>query len=253
MSRNPGSISFAMLLMATAIMFPRFAVGQQATQRPIEDFVEAQGTLCFDNTCFDVGQGNFCILFVPPVLNFIGWTDPPDCEGVSIDYAGLADEWITEQDEDASFGTEFSGSVTERPLQDGRTLVKVVLRTTNALVWAFEDCGFDFGGAPTTFGHRAPAVLDGASAALGSSLLRVTFITSAAPGDDLPDLLQIAICPEAGQEFVSLSFVATASGEFTEDSDFPAGTAAVLHTTQTGLFGAIVFPVEKIDIVPVGQ
>ncbi len=250
MFHNRGFVSLAMLLMATAIMFPRFAVGQ-ATQRPIEDFVEAQGTLCFDDTCLDVGQGAFCILFVPPVENFIGWTDPPDCVGVSIDYAGLADLWITGEGGD-SFGTEFSGSVTERPLRDGRTLVKVVLHTTNALVWAFEDCDFDFGEAPTIFGHRAPAVLDGASAVLGSSLLRVTFITSAAPGDDLPDLLQIAICPEAGQEFVSLSFVATASGEFTEDSDFPDGTPAVLHTTQTGLFGANVFPVEIINIVPVG-
>jgi hypothetical protein len=235
------------VLIASAVVITNSATAAPAQQRPIEDFVEAQGTYCLTFVCDEVPP---CFLFVPPVENFLGWTDPPDCEGVSVDYAGLADAWITGEGGD-SFGTEFSGSVTERPLQDGRTLVKVVLHTTNALVWAFEDCDFDFGGAPTIFGHRAPAVLDGASAVLGRSLLRVTFITSAAPGDDLPDLLQVAFCPEAGQEITFLSFVATASGEFTEASDFPDGTPADLQTTQTGLFGTSFFPVEIINIVPV--
>lgn len=258
--RSALAVAIASIVVAANPATPlALADNPGAHQRPIEDFVDSQGTLCLDDACLDFGQGDECVLFVPPVENFLGWTDLPDCEGVAIDYAGLADEWITEEsDGDVSFGTEFSGSITERVLADGRTQVSVRLHTTNALVWAFEDCNFDFAGAPTIFGHRAPDVLDGASAALGSSLLRVTYTTAAAPGDDLPDLLQILICPDNEEELVSIAFVATADGEFTEDSDFPDGTPAVLHTTQTGLFlsgfhGAVGdgFPAEFINIDPV--
>ena len=39
-----------------------------ATQRPISEFVSAQGTFCRPD-----GAGG-CTLFVPPLLNFLGWT-----------------------------------------------------------------------------------------------------------------------------------------------------------------------------------
>ncbi|MCH7700584.1 MAG: hypothetical protein IID37_02740 [Planctomycetes bacterium] len=260
--RRPAlAVAIASIVVAANPAAPlALAYNPGAHQRPIEDFVDSQGTFCLDPETFCEGIPPDCLLFVPPVENFLGWSDLPDCEGVAIDYAGLADEWITEEsDGDVSFGTEFSGSITERVLADGRTQVSVRLHTTNALTWAFQDCSFDFGGADTIFGHRAPDVLDGASAALGSSLLRLNFITPAAPGEDLPDMLQVLFCPEEGQELVWISFVATATGEMTEDSDYPDGTPAVLHTTQTGLFmsgfhGTVGdgFPAELIEINPQG-
>ncbi len=229
-------------LVSLVLAYP-LAAGDpaSATQRPIEDFLDAQGTLCLPD-----GDGG-CFLFVPPVENFLGWSDPAAGLSVSIDYAGLADEWITAESGGAvSFDTRFRGSVTETPLPDGRAEVFVRLRTRNALTWAIE--GGDFGGAPTIFGDRAPDVLAGAGAALGSSLLRLRFINTA-PGAPLPDLLQLLFLPEAGQETLFLTVVATAEGTLPDD------TEACLHTIQTGLFmtgfhGAVGdgFPVEFIEI-----
>ena len=150
------TVLFALLSLVLA--YPLAAVGPaSATQRPIEDFLAPQGTLCLPD-----GDGG-CFLFVPPVENFLGLSDPAAGLFASIDYAGLADEWITAESGGAvSFETRFRGSVTETPLPDGRAEVFVRLHTTNALTWAIE--GGDFGGAPTIFGNRAPDVLAGRGA-----------------------------------------------------------------------------------------
>ncbi len=41
-------------------------------KRPISDWVDVQGTYCIPNP--DGSPG--CFLFVPPVQNFVAWTDP---------------------------------------------------------------------------------------------------------------------------------------------------------------------------------
>ena len=146
----------------------------------------------------------------------MGWTDPPAELFASVDYAGLADAWITDESGGAvSFGTETSGSVTERRLPDGRAEVHVRLHTQNALSWVS-----DFTGV-MVFGNQAPDVLAGADAALGNSFLHLRFINTAP----------------------------TAEGELSD------GTLACMHTTQTGLFmsgfnGAVAdgFPAEFIEI-----
>ena len=250
-----------MLLIASAVVITNSATAAGAQQRPIEDFLVAQGTFCvaFDAmgpVCDAPPPG--CILFVPPVDNFVGLNDPVSLLAASIDYAGLADAWITaETGGNVSFGTEFSGSITERSLHDGTGSVEVHvrLRTTNALAWAFEcDPGpsCDFGGATTIFGNRAPDVLAGEEMALGDSFLRLKFVSHLGFGAPLPDLIQVLFgCGGDDYEFPSLlQFVATAQG--THD-----GTPSTLIVTQMGLFanpggGATAdgFPVENVVIVP---
>ncbi len=229
----------SVLILVTVAVAGEGLIVAAAGQRSIEDFVNAQGTFCIDD-----GSGG-CYLFVPPVANFIGWTDVAEEISASVDYAGLADAYAG-----GAFGTETTGTVTERPLKDGRAEVHVRLHTTNALSWVVD--GLDFNG-PLLFGHRAPDVLTGAEAALGESFLHVKLINTA-PGAPLPDLIQLLVAPEPGQELVFLSFTARADGLLAD------GTPGRLQVAQTGLFmtafkGATAdgFPVENIILSAVGQ
>lgn len=121
--------------------------GGQAVQRPIEDFLVNQGTYCFPNPY----PPPPCLLFVPPIQNFMGWSDPQRNLLASVDYAGLADQWITAHTGGAiTFGTRFSGGILERPLPDGRAAVTVRLFTHNALCWVVE--GDNFATSPLVFG-----------------------------------------------------------------------------------------------------
>jgi hypothetical protein len=220
----------------------------EAVQRPIAEFVSAQGTFCIDD-----GAGG-CFLFVPPTPNFLGQSDPQAGICSSVDYAGLADAWAG-----GIFGTTTSGSITERPLADGRAEVHVRLRTDNALTWVIDGCA-DFSNHNLLFGHRAPDVVnDGASAALGASLWNIVFVNPA-PGHPMPDLLQLFIAPEPGQEVRMLSFYARARGELREAFGVADGTPGFFETSQTGLLmtafmGATgdAFPVENIVLRAVGN
>jgi hypothetical protein len=225
------------------------------TIRPIEDFVSQQGTYCIDD-----GSGG-CFLFVPPVQNYFGWTAPAQGRGVSIDYAGLANQAIVEgggQD----LGTTFSGKVIERSLPDGRAEVQVLLHTQNALTWAIPfdpaDPGNPFGDNDLLFGARVTDVLAGATPALGESLLQVRF-TNTAPGAPLPDLLQLFIAPEEGQVPSITSFRGRATGELRDDFGVADGTPGRLEVIQTNVPNpqqqggtADGFPAERINLKAVG-
>jgi len=225
----------------------------KAVQRPIQDFVDAQGTFCLDD-----GMGG-CFLFVPPLDNFLGTSDPAKGIIAAIDYAGLADKWITDASGGSiTFGTTFSGSVTETPLADGRAEVHVVLHTRNALTWGAAGDGSDFAGAPLLFGHRAPDVLAGEDAALGDNTMQAKFINTA-PGLPMPDLLQLFFDPQPGQEVVWLMFRGHAAGTLRAAFGVPDGTPGRLTDIQNGLFmtgfmGAVSdgFPAERINIVATG-
>lgn len=118
----------------------------------------------------------------------------------SVDYAGLANAYIeSASGETVSLGTTTDGTIIERKLSDDRTEVTVLLRTRNALTYIVrptEDPNdIDFASGPLLFGIRAPDVLEGATPALGESFLQVVFINTA-PGDPLPDLLQLFFDPK---------------------------------------------------------
>lgn len=240
------------------------------TIRPIEDFLDRQGKYCLDVNFAgsyedQIVDGNFVgncstgappLLFVPPIANFLGSSDPGTARSSSVDYAGLADYWAG-----GAFGTTFSGTVIERDLADGRAWVEVSLNTDKALTWVVD--GFDFDG-PLLFGSRAPEAAAGADSALGSSHYAVTFINTAT-GADLPDLIQLAFFPEAGQELVSLKNNNQARGPLTANFGVPEGTPGRTHTVQVGLFGnpqcgvdspsavADCFPAEKIFLQITGK
>jgi hypothetical protein len=241
------------LLFVAIFLVGAVSVAADGQQRPIEDFVERQGKYCFlDGVYADPCPTDPPLLFVPPVDNFIGWTDPALEIAASVDYAGLANECAG-----GAFGTETSGSITERTLADGRAEVHVRLHTTNALTWVAD--GFDFNG-PLLFGERlvedpgnCGVLPPGAEAALGSSLLNVTF-TNTAPGAPLPDLIQLLVDPEEGQEPIKLSLHGRAGGRLAD------GTPGHVTVVETALFmtssqGATTdgFPVERIILRSVGQ
>ena len=269
------SIILALVTALLVLVMQSFAAppfNNTATIRPIEDFLDRQGTFClginFEFAYVDkIVDGDFVVncptenpapplLIVDPIANFLGNSDPITERSASVDYAGLADYWAG-----GVFGTTFSGQVIERPLADGRALVEVLLHTDNALTWVVD--GFDFNG-PLLFGNRAPEVVGGEEAALGKSNFKVKFINTE-PGADLPDLIQLFFFPEPGQEVLSSQSNNQAKGPLTELFGVPDGTPGLTHGVQVNLSGnpqcgaespsaiADCFPVEKIKLQAIGQ
>ncbi len=222
------------------------------TQRPISDFLGAQGSTT---------------IYVPPSPDHIGWFSAFDREPVlcaSVDYAGLSNAYLEDYTAgEVSFGTLTDGTVTERRLADGRAEVTVVLHTKNALTYAFA-VDFDiapeewFAKTPLLFGYRLVDVIcaleHGANItpALADSQLKVVMRVEE-PGADLPDLV-------AGEyELIGLSFRATAFGPLRTADGGEAGPGKC-DVTQTGVLqakfrGATAdgFPCEKITVGPVGR
>jgi hypothetical protein len=230
-STNRIQILLAALAVAALVVAPQPAVADNVTERPIMEFVSAQGT-------FDIG-----FLVVPPVPNFFGWSDPASSLGLSVDSAGLADSTCGRV-----AGTTFAGTVKERALADGRAEVAVELYTMNAITWVVD--GFDFGNGPVIFGVRwsedgnGDCVLDG-TPALGSSLMKVKFINPQ-PGAPLPDLVQLVIAPLPGQELRALSIHSEAIGTLADGTPARAKANEVAKVKN----GALQFAVEKVIIEP---
>jgi hypothetical protein len=218
--------------------------------RPIEEFVAAQGT--YDGGVFGAPPGT---LFTPPSKNYIGWFSPaPDLLGISVDYAGLANN---NPSGNLGLGTTFSGNVTEVRQRDGSSIVRVVLRTENALTYVIP---FDpaapptqFGTSPLIFGERVPDVVAGATPALGNSLLTLTY-ASPQFGAPLVDILALVGDEPPPGTLLTIGFQATATGTFAD------GSPGMVTVTQRGIFntnpnhppGRDFFPVESIVLTHTG-
>jgi hypothetical protein len=198
--------------------------------RPITELIAAQGTFCIDEGT-DEGRGG-CTLMVPPVANFVGWMDDAAGLAASVDYAGLANDYIVSRG-GASLGTSVEGTVVERALGDGRAEVTVRIHTRNALIWVVR--GFDFAGGRVLLGNRAPDVLAGAAPVLGDASLDVVFINTA-PGAPLPDLVQLLFFPEARQQVRYLSFRAHAQGPLRAAPGIRVGAPGRVEIQQTSMF-----------------
>ena len=205
-----------------------------AVQRPISDFVSAQGTTS---------------LFNPPVPDYVGWTRPfstPIANQVlaSVDYAGLAASYVSSLG--GSLGTTISGSVHERPLADGRAEVSVILHTRNALTFVVGP-PFDLA-VPTqtgtgllSFAYRPQDI--GANPLLRPGLAESHFnvvFKNTAPGAALPDLIPWLILgtppPPPGLELVSLSFRANGAGPLQALAGLgPDGTPGRCIVSQSGV------------------
>ena len=213
------------------------------THRPISEFVNAQGTFCVDD-----GAGG-CLIFVPPVENFVGFTDTVNFRGISIDYAGLSEEPLG-----GTLGTTFSGTISERTLKDGSVIINVHLQTSNALTYVIPfdptSTANQFGENDLLFGTRANDVLAGATPCLGESNLNLEF-TNSAPGLPIPDFEQLLFGPLPGQQILSVRFEGGATG-----CTFADGTPGKVHVIEKGILdngfhGAVAdgFPAEFINLI----
>jgi hypothetical protein len=229
----------------------------QAPQRPLSDFLSKQGTTMVFNT---------------PVPDQIGWFNnspgqfpPASARFALFDYAGLAADYLN-QNFGISLGTTTSGSVTERPLADGRAEVTVILHTTNALAWVSSTApNPDPNQNPVLFGYKAAEIAMDPSKepALGESHLKVVF-KNPTQGADLPDLVNAFILGNAapGQELVSISFLAQARGSLRTSANLgPEGTLGECFVAQNGILfngpfmGATTdgFPAELVELHRIGQ
>jgi len=229
-----------------------------AGSRPISDFLANQGKFCVQldgNGFVDCAASHYvtdttgggCLLIVPPVANYNGWSDPAGTSA-SFDYAGLADAALG-----GRLGTTISGSSDETRQPDGTAIVRVVLNTQNALAFAVQ--GFDFNG-PLLFGNRVAEIQAGAPASVGSCTLTIAF-RNPAPGAPLPDVEELLFC--RFNDLIFISFVGNANGILSN------GQSGQLQITQVGLLHAFAqanphsrvaldaFPAEHIKIQATGQ
>jgi len=233
-----------------AVLAPLLTNG---AQRPISDFISAQGTYCLgigpDGPVCDGDPNVGCFLYIPPFPNYLDWTDPSSGNSVTFDYAGLFNSYLGNP-----FGTTMSGSVNEVIQKDGSVIDYITLHTENAVTWASE--GFS-GTGTVLFGANEPQVAAGATPALGSSTLRLV-LQGPAAGAPLPDL--IALLNGCGDwSFISVAFVGTATGAL------PDGSPGKVQVTETGLLHTAGianensrvaldgFPAEHISIQAIGQ
>ena len=239
---------------------PKIIPPMQTVHRPLSDFLGAQGTVSVFNCC------------APMVPDYIGWTrpfsTPPEEQRLAlVDYAGVGNGWLVANGY-SSLGTTISGTITERPLADGRAEVTVNLHTRNALAYLLT---YDLSGPinqnqinPLIFGFKPQDLLADPTKqpALGQSHLHVVF-KNPAPGASMPDIVNAFVLGNTvpGQELVSIYFNATATGELRADSGFPEGASGRLTIVQTGILfrgpfkGATAdgFPAEIVEIRPLGQ
>jgi hypothetical protein len=154
----------------------------------------------------------------------------------------------------------YSGKVTERPLADGRTLITVTLRSSNAITYVWEDVEPEWWEGPMLFGHRSTEILAGAEPTYGSFTAQFRYITAAQPGDPMEDALDVIFEPDEGHELVMIRFSGHAFGPLREDSGWAEGTPGRASNQQVGLFqarggGAVEddFPTEGVRLQAVGR
>jgi hypothetical protein len=183
-------------------------------QRPIEDFVDAQGS-------------------VGPAI-FLSWVNNEFTIDSSVDYAGLDNEYIkTNSGGTIDLGTTFSGSITERKLSDGNTLVHVTLHTKNALTRAYDLTIGEY-----VYGSTRDEVVAGEYASLGHSKLSLTYITSEEPGEPMPDLWEMIFIGIPGTYPTSVNFVATSKGQLNSEFGVPQGTPGMVNVVIEANFNA---------------
>lgn len=218
-----------------------------AVTRPISDFVLAQGSTSF---------------FIPPLPDFIGWTNNnPITMFASVDYAGVVASYLASHG-GPILGTSVGGSVSERPLEDGRAEVTVLLHLGNALTWVMPLPAADFATDPLLYGYRGTDLLanPALTPALSSCQMKVVF-TNTGMGAPLPDLIHFILGDALpGQELRAVLITAAGSGPLRALAGVPEGTPGRFVLVNNGVFHASFkggtadgFPAELIRLQPSGS
>lgn len=229
-------------MLITVMFFAVIASNSHAgapSIRPIEDFLNAQGQTS---------------MFVPPVPDYTGWVDPDFITFALIDYAGLANAFIeTESEGEISLNTRVDGTIIEHVQSDGKAEISVSLFTSKALAWAFmiaDWCGeYPFRDTPLAFGARAQDVLEGAKPALAQTSFHVTFMNRA-PGEELPDLVQLLNDPKPWQLPLKFNFSAIAKGKDAEGRPAVLRVEQVCETLKVGKGQTCSNAIVEIQILP---
>jgi hypothetical protein len=250
--KTVGATATVASVSGSAILGPNVARAE-GNQRPIGDFLSKQGTTQ---------------VFLAPVRDVVGWISAlqpppqqqPPVRFAVVDYCGFADEYLISVDPDLRLGTTTDGSITERPLKDGRAQVTIILHTKNALTFALNvHDGTVVCCDPPDFGSHAVDVAGGAEPALGASNLKVV-VKNTALGADLPDLVDAFILGNAapGQELLALGFHADARGPLHASFGVPEGTPGKCVVAQTGILFTNAksknfdgFPAERVDLMAI--
>jgi hypothetical protein len=249
----------------------RTPVWAQGNQRPLSDFLNAQGsTQCFTPPAPAQLAGATGVNADGDVkTNGQAGLTPP--RFALVDYTGLEAKYL-KVISGIDLGTTVSGTVMERPLANGSALVTVDLQTKNALGWAIQNQIVDINTEPLVFGARVLDVAAGKTPALGDVHFRIVF-TNTAPGAPLPDVVcinhdfgcpEVKPCPNLELDTLQLDASITGPLHATSSTNWPEGTLGKMIETQTGLIQTAnkngfkgplsdLFPVESIRLNPIGH
>ncbi|HVE59850.1 MAG TPA: hypothetical protein VNB22_23760 [Pyrinomonadaceae bacterium] len=202
------TMMFGVIAMMTFLAVLEASAG--ARQRPLSDWLDAQGSVVNPVTC----NSPTVLGFADPNFTYFGFAD----------YSGKINACITAHGGPV-FNAEFSGSVTERDLPDGTAEVTVIEHFTNTYAYALD-------GAPPfgpVLGYRQSALLGQPDHPVGTAngMIQVKFLIPY-PGAPLPDLIDAFL----------LSIKARIQGEGPLRASFgvPEGTPGKFIVSQTGLF-----------------
>lgn len=191
----------------------------QARQRSIDEFVTAQGTYCggplptFRDCMVEWPVGNL-IAFQKYVDGYRRF--------VRVDFPGLVDRYLASAGR-TPFGTTWSGSITERPLQDGTAIVSVRLLTQNAPAWVRYNAWIDNGdgrwgpgdslsaSSKWAWGANAAKLAAGADPSLVDAEFKLVFVNPSM-GAPMPDLYQFLFDPRYVGKRLYISITAHGAG-----------------------------------------
>ena len=143
-ARSKAAISEAAQVRTERVHLDANNASDLKTQRPIEDFIKAQGMpgpVYFYQTPYAPDLPNYAVGVTSAACpgqfcQYLTSTGPiPAGSRIAVvDYAGLASKYL-EKHGYGSVGTKTEGSITQHLLPDGRAETTVVLHTTNALTF----------------------------------------------------------------------------------------------------------------------
>jgi hypothetical protein len=257
--------STLLLLGLTVAAVPSAQAQGKVTQRPIADWLDAQGTL------LPAGSAPFGSEPLTPYL--FGWGNNPDINGDGVadgpryylwyDYAG-----VLSRPTSTGGGTlgpkSITGTVIERPLRDGLAQVTVSLAVQDAVIWVvdgtLDPSAADWGTLPVVFGHREDQLANDPS--LEPALVDVQFTVTILNevGAPLPDLIDSLF----SGRFLGFHIVLNARGPLSAAFGVPEGTPGALHWGKPGTLtvpanphadngAASLFPDDQFHLFQIGN